>query len=501
MQKMLDTISLRELSMLMSDLLRLSGGGRPPLVRDQNGEGTMGFDSMGMQEFLPPDKQLDPLSSHIMWSGSFMPAQARVLRVEKGWANSITTGLAVTTDTLHQQLINFGRNSKALIDMKELDEDMRASISSIAVPFSTRSEGLTSDGVADLLAAMQYRKHIPIKLKLHEGVDRQTIQFENTHGIGPKGKSLLSVLIGLNTLSNGNVSRNTVVDHKAVFTPEKELLVVGAAQDAVNTLQQVKTELVRQLTKLKASGDKRFEGVDVDEVVSANFDLNRKALARVIKKEAGFLKVASVIADLVHPAVEPVKTIDTVLGLIDEPHVEIPIVENADQAKRLVMAAAYKTTQHYGETWQPSKQWKQIQRKYNIDTLQLGKELDSIAMHSPENPKAIMQHPETEKLMRLVELTAEKFNDAALMRMIETVEPHRQVHIEKLGETLRGPKTILGKLGLDRRRASALVDAVKAGLCKEEIGEAGERAAARYEEGKTSFSDLLREETGKPRKR
>ncbi|NBO17952.1 MAG: hypothetical protein EBV03_01770 [Proteobacteria bacterium] len=499
----LETVPLLDLIGLQSHLIHLCGSNVPPWVNSEVGSSR---NSMAAQEMPPRNDHQDPLSSPITWAASFISADVRAARIEKGWSGHVTQGLSVSADALHQQFINMGRKAKGLIDMSAIPAATRAAIGRIFVPGKPGSARLEPEEMAKLREAMSEENcpTLPLKLQLGDTSDTAiTLHFKNSpvghirqteekgKGNAPQAKpaSLFYTLIGLHTLSNGNASRWLRTPDGAKPMPEQEMInATGAAEQAVVTLDRVRQELERQLTEMKKH-DIRLKDVEPKKVIAEHFDINREALKKIWQKEAGFLQVAVEIAKLTN---REQKTILEMLSLIGETQHMQPVLENADQARRLVQAGMYRAQNNF-RNWdgEPNSEWPKILKKYALDPEKLHDTLTDVANKHPGDSQAIVNHPETKKFIALIRDVAAQKNDRALQNLPLLLSRTPQQQLEDIDRTMRGNKSWIDRNIIDTRRRSATVQALKEGYSSEQIGRAIETTAG--QDGKKFSRRLLDE--------
>ncbi|MBY0406285.1 MAG: hypothetical protein K2Q01_01215, partial [Rickettsiales bacterium] len=311
----IDTVQVKDLIALHNDLFDLSGErSTQPIIGVPGAKSAVS--ELITHEFPKPDAQHDPLSSPASWAPSYVSAKVKKEREAKGWKPTLAEGLAISLDGIHQQFVNMGRTAKLLIDIKELEPETQRLIARIFMPGTTKTSGLSPEEVVKLQTSLAREQPVPIRLALGEGEAKTTLYFKN-NPVGNEGESILNTLMSLNTLANGNVSRQyRGPDNKIVKMPEFALLsAAGAADAAVRTMDRVREELERQLTEMKKT-DPRLRDIDPSTVIARQFDINRDALKAIIEKQAGFLQVAGVIAPITMNNLHPRKTLKQLLSLI-----------------------------------------------------------------------------------------------------------------------------------------------------------------------------------------
>ncbi|NBO17953.1 MAG: hypothetical protein EBV03_01775 [Proteobacteria bacterium] len=495
----LDTISLAELTKLQRSLINLCGGTIGPTVRDpETGFVYNGFTSMAYAEFPPERMPYDALSSSIIWAPSFVPADVRAKRLEKNWAPSVVSGLAIVTDELHQQFINMGRRAKALIDMEKISPEIRSAVGRIFVPGKAGSKGLNESEMEQLSAALKDPKAVvPLKIRLGDDKsDIVTLPFANTE-ISERKTPLLYMLIGLHALAGGNVSRFREETGKTVPMPEHAFTKgTGAAEDAVVSLKAVQNELIRQLGEMKKH-DKRLSNIDPETVINRQFDLDRAAFGKVLSQQKDFLQLAVPIARLTQhyftkedlKFVRPIPTdpaipILKLIELAGEYPQARPVMKNADYARRLLSAAKYRVDaviERHGDI---------IPKNLSLDLPQFKQLIEDIAKASPDNPDAVIKHPSTVKFLKLTDFLAKTVDDKPLADLPYMLGIRKSV-IERVDTTMRGEKSWLDRNIIDTRRRSATVQALKEGYSGEQIGQSIEKVAER--DGKKFSKRLLSE--------
>lgn len=500
----LSEVSLLQLSLLQRQLIGASGGTIPPVVYDDKGRAHNGFNSMALQEHPPEQPWLKAISSPISWAPSFITADVRKQRLDKGWSAGVTSGLAITTDALHQQLVNMGRKAKGLIDWKAMPDSIRTVVERISIPGSAqRPPVLSPETLHELTTAMDNLTEVPIKLQLGESKEsEQTFLFKNAPtGLGKQ--SLLHTLVGLHTLSNGNVSRfNTTKEATSVAQPDRILLEsTGAAEQAVQTLETVRTNLLEQLKEMQRT-DVRLKGIDLEKMLQRQFDINREAFRKNLEEQADFLQVAGLMLRMKNFGVkyydenrkevmiDRAEPVAKCLRLIGRTLDEKPRLTNADQARRLIESIGYCTKEAIEPTLSESNKWNRMQARYRFDQARLEQANRKLAEQEPENSAAIILQPDTQKLLELAMAVAKKQNIAPLKLAVQVAQECAQEKLAPIEKGLRGPAHWLDRHIYDRRRKSSIVTALKEGYTDGQIAAAVEKAAEDYD-GSGDFSKRI----------
>ncbi|MBY0406284.1 MAG: hypothetical protein K2Q01_01210 [Rickettsiales bacterium] len=96
---------------------------------------------------------------------------------------------------------------------------------------------------------------------------------------------------------------------------------------------------------------------------------------------------------------------------------------------------------------------------------QLLETLSASAKAHPEDPTAVLRHPETQKFLKLAEATAKTHQDKPILHALEVVEENIALRTEGMERALRGDPTTDGAqwkrlLRMDPRRKSTITTAL-----------------------------------------
>lgn len=342
----------------------------------------------------------DPMGPSLSMTASTMPRDTRERRKKNGLKPSFRGGPGNSFNDLHDLFLGIGGSLGKILDKEKLgdNEEQQKRIAELLTYWSDNTHPVAAPAGTNygkqLEEALASLKTVPVKLK----VGKKTIQVSFDNAIlGLNKAPLAHILLAAEKNSRqlmGRPGDETDFITHAISNFSRILVTTD------EVLDYMRAELVKQ-------------GVEnVDAILKQNnLSFNSEQAERILLKNAPMLKLATVIAPLVHARVDK-ERLKNFLQLVvtDEEEKkkvlpEIPPIHNAEHGARLIEAILIRVNL--------------FDAPKDIDEHALKTYLRSSAHEAPFNVARLTEHEEVRKLLAHAE--TKSATDPELKRALDTL--------------------------------------------------------------------------------